>query len=215
MSTQSEGLALTCKTAKSELSDDVKLFYENEICYSGKKCEKVCKDTVKQSLSALWFKERRLRISATKVHCIARSRHPETRLKYFFGNTATHKNMIYGQTTEPIARQKFQELTGTEVVEVGLIIKSNQPWLSASPDGLFCDSTGNLAVLEIKCPITCKDSKIVVDYLDKNDQLKTTHSYYTQVQILLYVTGAKVCYFFVYSSCDQKIVLVKYDKQFL
>ena len=123
--------------------------------------------------------------------------------------------MSYGLKTESVARKSYQSLTNNKVFEVGLIVKANQQWLSCSPDGLFLDSCGNLAVLEIKCPSSCKDGKIKVDYIDKNEKLVPTHSYYSQIQIQMYITGAKNCHFFVYSHSDHKLIIVKYDESFL
>jgi hypothetical protein len=73
----------------------------------------------------------------------------------------------------------------------------------------------NTCILEIKCPISCKDSEINVDYIDSDGKLKTNHAYYTQIQILLYVTCAKTCHFFVFSSCDYKLIIVHYDANYL
>jgi putative phage-type endonuclease len=123
--------------------------------------------------------------------------------------------MRYGLDTESAARKSYQMLTNNKAFEVGLIIKANQPWLSCSPDGLFLDSSGNLAVIEIKCPSSCKDDQIKVDYIDANEKLIPSHSYYTQVQIQMYVTGAKMCHFYVYSGSDHKLLYVNYDESFL
>ena len=61
-----------------------------------------------------------------------------------------------------------------------------------------------------------------MDYLepsmDENGQMKTmlkrNHPYFTQVQIQMWVTQAKFCHFFVYSSVDYKHVIVPYDEKF-
>ena len=72
-----------------------------------------------------------------------------------------------------------------------------------------------LGVLEIKCPSSCKDKPIYVEYLDFLGRLKKTHTYYTQVQIQMYVTGLQLAHLFVYSSKDYKLVSIPFDEAFL
>lgn len=214
-STEVTGLKIRCTSARSKLTDTLRTFYDNSIAVSSSECMQICKKTVKQSGSKEWHSERQKRVKASKAHIISKGRHPETRQKYFFSKSVDHQNLVFGRETEPKAKERYKELTSNCVIDVGLVIRSDQSWLSASPDGLFLNADGNLGVLEIKCPISCKDLPITVDYLDTNFHLKKSHSYYSQVQILMYVTGAKFCHFFIYSSVDSKLVIVNYDENFL
>ena len=206
---------LLLKPILSLLSPELSQFYESNVSLTSEECLKICKETVKQSSSPRWFQERKKRITASKAHTILRGRKPETRLKYFFTSPSDNANLIYGRDTEPAAKKRYQELTGNNVFDVGLIIRSDQSWVSASPDGLFKDDEGNICILEIKCPSSCKNSKINVDYIDRNNKLKMTHPYYTQVQMLLYVSGLKKCHFFVYSSSDEKLLTINFDPNFV
>lgn len=107
---------------------------------------------------------------------------------------------------------------------MGLLIHPDQPWLCGSPDGMFCLS-GETCLLEIKCPHKCKEADMfdssgesILDYIQgtgSNRRLKTTHRYFTQVQILLYLLNVQKCYFFVYSSRQNVIIEVSRDDTFL
>ncbi|XP_040355969.1 uncharacterized protein LOC121046150, partial [Ixodes scapularis] len=129
-----------------------------------------------------------------------------------------------GLRTEPLARRDFEQQFGVAVVEVGLLLHPDQPWLCGSPDGIFkfIDET---CLLEVKCPYKCKDKKIldasgqsIVRYLqcvDNKIMLKESHRNYTKVQILLYLLNARECFVFVYSSKQNITVRVAKDDAFL
>ncbi|CAI6359447.1 unnamed protein product [Macrosiphum euphorbiae] len=55
---------------------------------------------------------------------------------------------------EDTARKKFETLTNFKVLNCGLFIDKDKPFLAASPDGLV----GDTALLEIKCPLSTKDT---------------------------------------------------------
>ncbi|KAG0425314.1 hypothetical protein HPB47_027505 [Ixodes persulcatus] len=63
----------------------------------------------------------------------------------FHGNAATR----HGQMYEPVARQAFIVKTGFTVSLCGTVVCSEEPWLSATPDGIIESEN---AILEIKCP---------------------------------------------------------------
>ena len=105
-----------------------------------------------------------------------------------------------------------------------LLVKTEKSWLAGSPDGLVLNQFGDLILLEIKCPSSNEGKEISVPYLDLDGytmqyELSQNDSqgrmYFTQVQILMYITGAKLTHFFVYSAVDYKLVLVHYDKKYL
>jgi len=160
------------------------------------------------------------RITASRAHSILHARTKQTMLNYFFDERKPSDpqcgiaNCMYGIAMEPVARDCFISQTGQDVQEVGLIVRPDQSFLAGSPDGLFLDSQQRLRVLEIKCPSSCKDNYIKVPYL-KEDGLSKSHSYYTQIQILMYVTGSRLCDLFVFSSKDNVTVTVPIDETFL
>ncbi|KAG0444355.1 hypothetical protein HPB47_013888 [Ixodes persulcatus] len=96
--------------------------------------------------------------------------------------------------------------------------------LGSSPGGLVQAGDDNI-LLEIKCPyrycdkpICDKEGNLSVDYLhfvNGKLLLKESHSYYTQVQVSLYVLNLTACHFFVYSPLQVKNITVKRDDNFL
>ena len=132
--------------------------------------------------------------------------------------------MAYGISSESIARDAFISLTGKIVNTIGLVIKIDQPFLAASPDGIILTEK---ALLEVKCPFSCKSKAILdretmisnVPYLQFDDngnvELKRQDVYYTQVQVSMYVLGFDKCYFFVYSSKDSLLIAIERNNSFL
>jgi len=99
-----------------------------------------------------------------------------------------------------------------KTVRAGLTIHSKYPWLCASPDALVLSQNGNInKILEIKYPISFRN-KLIFDedskkcnlsYLKyENDEivLKSFHQYYTQCQIIMFVTGPDKYDLFIYNS---------------
>ena len=171
-------------------------------------------NTIGQSTTKEWFTARKFRISASKAHLIANARKKETCLKYFFEGSFDSTNLRYGRDMEPIAREKYRELTKNEIFQSGLVVQKEKPWLCASPDAIVKDENGQFFVLEIKCPSSCKDKKIVVPYL-VNNSLKKSHQYYTQVQIQMFCCNLPLAHFFVFSETDCKLITVQRDDLFL
>ena len=82
-----------------------------------------------------------------------------------------------------------------------LFISKSNPLFGASPDGMFNDGEG---ILEIKCPYSLRNTekKDVKDghfYTCDGTQLNLRHShtYFFQVQLQMFVTGAKYTDFFI------------------
>jgi putative phage-type endonuclease len=58
--------------------------------------------------------------------------------------------MQWGLDTEPAARDRYEEITGTLVSLCGFAVHGEIPFFGASPDGLVGDD----GLIEIKCPTT-------------------------------------------------------------
>lgn len=114
---------------------------------------------------------------------------------------------------EPIARKKYEEISGKKVHLCGVVVRSDQPFICATPDGLVETDT-EIKVLEIKCPSRNVGDKIQVDYL-VDGKLSQKSTYYDQVQLQLYVTGLSSADLFIFSTQDYKIVNVPRDEKFL
>ena len=132
--------------------------------------------------------------------------------------------MAYGISSESIVRDVFVNLTGKTVNTIGLVIKIDKPFLAASLDGIIL---AEKALLEIKCPISCKSRAILdreikisnVPYVQFDDngnvELKQQDVYYTQVQVSMYVLGFDKCYFFIYSSKNNLLIAIERNDSFL
>ena len=199
------------KKLEVTLPPESKQFYENNINKDAKCCSDIFVRTMGQAKNPAWFAERKYRISASKAHKIYRAKKLETCLKYFYEAAPATKSMAYGREMELQARKSYSEMTGNIVLDSGLFVKPEQSWLCGSPDGLI---PSEKACLEIKCPSSCEGKEIDVIYL-KGNQLATNHTYYTQVQLQMYVSNYQKCHFYVYSEKDSKLVIVERDDDFL
>ncbi len=169
--------------------------------------------TLGQAQNPQWHLERKFRLSASKAHKVLRGRTKETRINHFFATSVVVPSMRYGMEMEKKAREKYVLVTGKQVLESGLFVRASQPWMAASPDGIVIGKQ-ETRMLEIKCPSSCQDGKIEVDYIQENN-LKKSHMYYTQVQLQMYVTNTCICDFFVFSEADYKMLEVPIDHDFL
>ena len=165
----------------------------------------------------LYYFDLNFLLAGSKAHKILHARTDHTRLSYFLEakSLSNVEAVKYGIQTEEKARNRYIEITNHDVKSIGLFVSSKFPWLAASPDGLFKIDT-ELALLEIKCPFSCKDSTLRnIPYLDKDGNLKKTHVYYTQIQLTAWICGCKIAYLFLYTSKDQKILEIKLDEPFV
>ena len=199
---------------EATISAELKEFYCSQIKLSPQERLSLCHLTLQQSSSKLWHQERKKRITASRAHKILRAKSERTVLKYFFEESGSHQNQLYGREMEPKAKKKISEILGAQIVDLGLISKEGQSWLSASPDGLILLENGKLALLEVKCPSSCCNKEISVPYLE-NSSLKKSHPYYTQIQIQLYCCEIEKTILFVYSDKDFKLLEVEKDTDFL
>jgi putative phage-type endonuclease len=149
-----------------------------------------------------WLTERAGKVTAScfgKILTATGSRTTgETRTKYLYQLVGerisgqpeeTFKNewMQRGNDLEPDAREKFEDLTGDAVDEVGVIYLDHRLFISASPDGLIGDSSG----LELKCPKLSTH----ISYLDSG---KLPAVYKQQVQGCMWVADRQSWNFMSY-----------------
>lgn len=117
------------------------------------------------------------------------------------------------------------------VLGCGLFIDPQRPWLAASPDGIVTDRrTGQwLLVLEVKCPFkhrhrrvedACRDDPAFCLEIQEDGRkpggapvyrLKRSHSYFTQIQCQLAVTGLQQADLAVFTLKETAIVPVTFD----
>ncbi len=174
---------------------------------------KITQETNGQSSNPAWFLHRQYRITASVARKIAKGSRKDLRIKYFLENIRPNRNMNYGSAMEPVAREQYKVLFKKQVYECGLVVHPDLPWLGSSPDGLVFENDGSTTLLEIKCPSSCEDDQIDVDYI-VNGQLKKSHSYYAQVQLQMLLCHSEMCHLFVFSLADHLLVEVPFDKEF-
>ena len=189
--------------------------------------------TVGQSLCDEWFLQRVCRISASeKPHfiktCLLKNLDILARKFVEEQKDLSHLRAIkHGNKFEKVALLQYKKDFKAEVVPAGLFIKPDKPFLCASPDGVVIKNGSIEKIVEIKCPYTCStkpifnevEGKFNVTYLHKDAEkvtyLSSTHKYYTQCQIQMYVCGLSTCDFYVWSPIKSELVAVTRDEKFL
>ncbi|XP_041797099.1 uncharacterized protein LOC121609516 [Chelmon rostratus] len=146
--------------------------------------------------------------------------------------------MSWGVHMEAQVVRRYQTLKSAalgqsiSVQDCGLFIDARRPWLAASPDGIVTDSqTGQwLLCLEVKCPYkhrhrrvedACRDDPaFCLELQDENGRqpggspaysLKRSHSYFTQIQCQLAVTGLRQADLVVFTLKETAVVPVTFD----
>ncbi|XP_027136334.1 uncharacterized protein LOC109139425 [Larimichthys crocea] len=203
-----------------------------------------------QSNNEDWFRWRKNRITASVAHRIAHCRFvngksktpPTSYLTAITGEgpRVQTRAMSWGITKEAevvrmYQRQKTSSGRPVQVLDCGLFIDDQRPWLAASPDGIVTDSrTGQwLLCLEVKCPYkhrhgrvedACRDDPaFCLEIRDEEGRkpgqppayrLKTSHSYFTQIQCQLAVTGLRQADLVVFTLKELGVVPVTFDPVF-
>ncbi|XP_012695271.1 uncharacterized protein LOC105911042 [Clupea harengus] len=197
-----------------------------------------------QSKNPKWFSWRQNRITASTAHRVSHSRFvsgqsktpPESYMTAILGEGSNIKTraMAWGIEHEAQAALIYQRLKSktlgrpVKVQECGLFIDPQRAWLAASPDGIVEDKkTGErLLCLEVKCPYkhrentvreAClQDSAFCLELGDEGQtyRLKTKHSYYTQVQCQMAVTGIHKADLVVFTLRETAVVPLTFDPKF-
>ncbi|KAL3198378.1 hypothetical protein MRX96_014205 [Rhipicephalus microplus] len=123
----------------AELSDDEREYFSKNITCTEAESRIMAAETMIQGNGSRWHKERALRITSSVAHhVITRKKSFETLAEQLQrSKTPRVPAVLYGTAMEPEARRDFERKVGTAVTQVGLVISPFQPWLCASPDGLF------------------------------------------------------------------------------
>ena len=195
---------------ESCLADNVANIFENS--FSGQ-----VPGTKEQSNSETWLQERCFRITASvcknvvligeKIKNKVDAKHQcfdWIRNHFWFPNSFKTLDMKYGIENESKAIAIYSSQTGNKVVSSGLWINAKYLHLGASPDGLILDdSTINVkGIIEVKCLKIFRGRSIeqiiqqklpelsrqCFKVVDNKILLKTSRSYYYQIELQLLVT---------------------------
>ena len=190
-----------------------------------------------QAKSKLWFQQRSGRITASKLKAAVHTNisqpsqslimsicYPESRQFY-------SKTTSWGCTHEHTARDAYVTLKKKEhqnfsVRSCGLFIHPSYPYLGASPDGVIsCTCCDGVAILEVKCPYSCRDKSFAEACSDSNSclemqldgamRLKTTHSYFYQVQAQIKLCDVVFCDFVMWNEKQLFVQRITPDNNFI
>ena len=105
--------------------------------------------------------------------------------------------MQYGSAMESSARDWYfatqkQQHVNLSVREAGFHVRVDYPFLGASPDGIVSCDCHDQKLLEIKCPSKYENGFLNWENdkdfpLAKDHSLKTSHQYYFQVQLQMFI----------------------------
>ena len=201
-----------------EIHEKVNFILTNLQC-SQEQCNNLEEGTRNQAVSQLWYNHRKGRVTGTKAHDVLVRRqttNPDNLVKRIVGyNTfdiSSKPAVKYGTDNEAKARDIYSAQQGHQhqnftCRQSGFMVDSRNPFIGASADGVIgCDCCGG-GVLEIKCPFTHKNqtaheaANTDNSFCLKPDlTLKTSHRYYTQIQLQMYVNQVKYCDFVVFTQ---------------
>ncbi|MBO4787072.1 MAG: YqaJ viral recombinase family protein [Prevotella sp.] len=116
--------------------------------------------------------------------------------EYVEQHNVTNRAMQWGTDLEPMARDKYAEVMGYEVFEVGFIPYAKYPNLcGGSPDGLIREEKG---MIEIKCPYTLEKHLEHFLYAKPDDLKEGNEQYYWQCIANMLFTDTEYCDFVSY-----------------
>ena len=171
-------------------------------------------NTKGQSSNRLWFRFRAGRITGSVVYDVFHTDISKPSLSVLNRICYPDKCQFFseavewGKKKENIARKlycKHEEKFHTQFTctTSGFVMQPGIHEFGASPDGLVSCSCCGDGCVEIKCPFLCRNSDVIkVDYLEVHGSvlaLKSSHRYYFQIQLQMFVTGCEYCDFVVWT----------------
>lgn len=169
------------------------------------------KQTRDQSKNNLWYELRYGRVTASKAYEVSRCQTSDgTLISAIMGGKIPETSaMKRGRFLENEVREVVAKKLGKKIKNSGLFISQEHPMLAGSPDGICEDS-----VVEIKCPVS---SKTYLNYIKNGRPSKKC---FAQVQMQMYLSGLKNCYFCVAdpnfsASKNVEILCIVYDDEYM
>ena len=216
-------------------------FYTTQVEVTKEQAEVTEEQTRGQSDCELWARERRKRVTASKVGGIAKMRRTTKRsnkvqemlYSTFRGNQATQ----YGTAMEAKTSQQYtvhQKENGHANLQThksGLVISVTNPWLAASPDERVHDpstASSPWGIAEYKNPHSAKNltleeacdkvkvKQFCLEKIEKNSEmsfrLKKRHNYYFQVQCQMYCCDVDWCDFVLRTDKELHVERIQRDQ---
>ncbi|KAL5022014.1 hypothetical protein ScPMuIL_001169 [Solemya velum] len=153
-----------------------------KLSISEEECNLIEKLTQGQSNNSVWHDARKERITSSQFGSVCKLRpdtQPDCTLRSVLGYKPFHSIFTkWGIKHEAAARKQYEKKQNVTVVQSGLIINREFPYLGTSPDGLI----GKEGVLEIKCPAAetwrtkipedCAKENKFYCFLDKENKIR-------------------------------------------
>ncbi|XP_050540727.1 uncharacterized protein LOC126905245 [Daktulosphaira vitifoliae] len=182
-------------------------------------------ETRDQSNNAMWYSERKKRLTASNYGqiCKMRSNTSCRNVVYniLYAPDVQSKALQHGKIMEAKARQEVERLLNKIVNNSGLVVDPDFPYLAASPDGVIEENY----LVEIKCPYSARDSSSAVEAVENKLlqyckfesaklKLKENHVYFYQIMGQLHSTRREKCFFVIYTNKWINIEEIYYNQTF-
>ncbi|XP_047543251.1 uncharacterized protein LOC125075585 [Vanessa atalanta] len=194
-------------TYKEECSD----VFLSKVNLSVEIINKIENQTRDQYKNNLWHELRYGRITASKAFEVSRCKTDDGTLiaTIMGGKIIDTPAMKRGRYLEAQVKDIVSKKLGKKIKDSGLFISKMYPMLAGSPDGI-CDD----CIIEIKCPISDKT------YLNYVKNGKLSKKCFAQMQMQMFLSGIKNCYFCVANPnfCINKeveILSIKFDESYI
>ena len=189
---------------------DKRITFKTSLNLSEQERNDLYENTKNQSENELWYRERTPRITASicgRIINRMKDIYPTSILKCFKNTpTFTSAETLLGKEQEPFILARYLEyqrengFPDISAQRAGFLVDKERGWLGASPDGRVDDGKHGTGCVEIKALAGNWDSSINdiltlrkgnfclhKDEATSELALKTTHIYYNQCQLQLYV----------------------------
>ena len=207
---------------------------KSSLCVDKEKRDYIEELSKDQTNSKHWHEARQHRLTASDFHKIKNIRKgtdPKTFLKQKLYTkskifTKTMKNGLEreGQAAERYRLQKAIDGDPVTLHNVGFHVSLEKGFLGATPDRIAVDRHGSNILVELKNPENSWDLDDMRNVMLKQPclksengeiVLKTSHSYYTQVQGQMYVLNAQYCDFVICTKHTMWIKRIERNQHFI
>ena len=212
-------------------------FFARDVRVTVDQAKAIERATQQQSDIPEWYRQRRLRITASNFGRIARRRDTtpvaKTIKSLLYSRPFDAPSLRWGRTHEDDVRKAYLHQMavsgqhGLLLIQSGLVIDQKDPCLACSPDNLVVYPTGEVGLVEYKCPYKAAKENLTLEQaaVQLKDfcsalnscgklELKRTHPYFYQVQGSLAITGNQWCHFILWTPRGLSIETIQADPDF-
>ena len=180
-----------------------------------------------QNSSSVWKVHRGGHITASNLHEVShqRSETQQTGKNSLLNKLMNYTSSVntpalnYGRQNESRARKLYQQNSEQHhncfvIKTTGLHVRSDLPFIGASPDALIECKCHGKGLLEIKCPRKYRDGlkdweKDKTFPINADKTIKTNHKYYSQIQGQMLVLDRYYCDLFIWTPIENSTVTVR------